>query len=261
MNWHARFSQQADWTRELRAYAFDKVGLKRAGRILEVGCGTGALLADLPVRCTVHGLDLEPARLAEARSHAPGAALVCGNVLSLPYPAGSFGVTFCHFLLLWVHDPLQALREMRRVTRPDGFVLALAEPDYAGRVDQPKELRPLGRWQAESLRRQGADPDLGRRLASLFAEAGIKVIETGSLRGSPGSSTGRGSPGYSTGRGRGTHPLKPREWELEWAVLEADLEGYVPARKLQRMKKLDKEAWQRGERVLHVPTYYAWGRV
>ena len=252
MNWHARFSQQADWTRELRAYAFDKVGLKRAERILEVGCGTGALLADLPARCAVHGLDLEPDRLTEARVHVPGAALVCGNALSLPYPAGSFDITFCHFLLLWVHDPLQALREMRRVTRPEGFVLALAEPDYGGRVDQPKELRPLGRWQAESLRRQGADPDLGRRLASLFAEAGIKVIETGSLRGSPGS---------STGRGRGTHPLKPGEWELEWAVLEADLAGFVPAMKLQRMKKKDEEAWQRGERVLYVPTYYAWGRV
>ena len=252
INWHVRFLQQASWTRELRAYAFDKVGLKRARRVLEVGCGTGALLAELPAQATVHGLDLEPARLAEARIHAPGAALVCGNALSLPYPAGSFDITFCHFLLLWVHDPLQALREMRRVTRPDGFVLALAEPDYGGRVDQPKELRLLGRWQAESLRRQGADPDLGRRLASLFAEAGITVLETGSLRGSPGS---------STGRGRGMHPLRPGEWELEWAVLETDLAGYIPARKLQRMKKLDEEAWRRGERVLYVPTYYAWGRV
>jgi len=243
MDWHARFSQQADWTRELRAYAFDKVGLKRAGRILEIGCGTGALLAELPAQATVHGLDLEPARLVEARLHAPGAALICGNALSLSYPAGSFDITFCHFLLLWVHDPLQALREMRRVTRPEGFVLALAEPDYAGRVDQPKELRPLGRWQAESLRRQGADPNLGRRLASLFAGAGITVLETGSLR------------------GRGMHPLRPGEWELEWAVLETDLAGYIPARKLQRMKKLDEEAWRRGERVLYVPTYYAWGRV
>jgi len=243
MNWHARFSQQADWTRELRAYAFDKVGLKRAGRILEVGCGTGALLADLPAQGAVHGLDLEPAHLAEARIHAPGATLVGGNALSLPYPTGSFDITFCHFLLLWVHDPLQALCEMRRVTRPKGFVLALAEPDYGGRVDQPEKLAPVGRWQAESLRRQGADPDLGRRLADLFAEAGIAVLETGCLH------------------GRGTHPLRPGEWELEWAVLEADLAGFVPAKKLQKIKKLDEEAWRRGERVLYVPTYYAWGRV
>ena len=243
LDWHARFVQQAEWTRELRVYLFGRAGLEYAKCVLEVGCGTGAILGELSTPASVHGLDLEPARLTEARIHAPGTALVCGNALSLPYPAGSFDVTFCHFLLLWVHNPLQALLEMRRVTRPEGFVLALAEPDYAGRVDQPKKLRPLGCWQAESLRRQGADPDLGRQLASLFAEAGIKVVETGSLR------------------GRGTDPLKPGEWELEWAVLEADLAGFVPNRKLQRIKKLDEEAWRRGERVLNVPTYYAWGRV
>jgi len=252
VDWHERFSQQATWTRELRAYAFDKAGLAEARRVLEVGCGTGALLAELPARCTVHGLDLEPARLSEARVHARRARLTNGDAHRLPYPAQTFDLTFCHFLLLWVEHPADVLCEMRRVTRPGGFVLALAEPDYSGRVDQPKELRPLGRWQAESLRRQGADPDLGRRLTGLFAEAGIKVIETGSLRGSPGS---------STGLGRGTHPLELEERELEWAVLEADLAGFVPARKLQRMKKLDEEAWRRGERVLYVPTYYAWGRV
>jgi SAM-dependent methyltransferase len=261
MDWHARFSQQADWTRELRAYAFDKAGLKRAGRILEVGCGTGALLVELPTRAAVHGLDLEPACLVEACIHAPGSALVCGNAQSLPYPVGSFDITFCHFLLLWVHDPLQALCEMRRVTRPGGYVMALAEPDYSRRVDQPEILRPLGRWQAESLRRQGADPDLGQRLASLFAEAGMTVLETGSLRGSPGSSEVVPVSARGTGRGRGTHLPKPEERELEWAVLESDLAGFVPARKLQRMKKLDEEAWQRGERVLYVPTYYAWGCV
>lgn len=252
INWHVRFLQQAGWTRELREYAFDKVGLRRAGRILEVGCGTGALLAELPTQCSVHGLDLEPARLTEARIHAPAASLTRGDAQALPYPAESFDIAFCHFLLMWVKNPAGVLREMKRVTRRNGYLLALAEPDYSRRVDLPKELAVLGRWQAESLRRQGADPDLGRRLAGLFAEAGITTLETGSLRGSPGSSTGRGV---------GTHPLTPEERELEWAVLEADLAGNVPAGHFQEMKKLDEAAWQRGERVLHVPTYYAWGRV
>ncbi|MBA4379946.1 MAG: hypothetical protein C0393_04555 [Anaerolinea sp.] len=254
MDWHARFSQQAGWTRRLRDYIFAAIDLQRAGCILEVGCGTGALLAELPTldRAAVHGLDLEPARLAEARIHAPRASLTRGDAQALPYPAESFDIAFCHFLLMWVKNPVGALREMKRVTRRNGYLLALAEPDYSGRVDQPKELRPLGRWQAESLRRQGADPDLGRRLAGLFAEAGITILETGSLRGSPGSSTGRGV---------GTHPLTPEERELEWAVLEADLAGNVPAGQVQEMKKLDEAAWRRGERVLHVPTYYAWGCV
>jgi SAM-dependent methyltransferase len=260
MNWHARFVQQAAWTRDLRSYLFEHTGIELAKRVLEVGCGTGAILSELTTQAAVHGLDLEPGRLVEAGVHAPGAALVCGDALWLPYPAGIFDVTFCHFLLLWVSDPLQALGEMARVTHPGGHVLALAEPDYETRVDKPDVLAPLGRWQTESLRRQGADPGLGARLADLFRQAGIPLIETGTLRGSPGSGI---SSGISYGMGRGGEEPLPASGErgLEWAVLEADLAGIVPVQEIQRMKLLDEQAWERGERVLSVPTYFAWGQV
>jgi SAM-dependent methyltransferase len=241
--WHERFLQQAAWTRDLRRYAFERAGLKRARRVLEVGCGTGAILADLDTPAAVHGLDLEPARLVEARTHAPRAALTCGDALRLPYPTAAFDIVFCHFLLLWVPDPLQALREMKRVARPGGFVLALAEPDYTRRVDEPESLAILGRWQTEALRRQGADPGLGARLAELFRQAGIPVLETATLRGS------------------GEERPTPAQRELEWAVLEADLAGQVPAGEIRRLKRLDEQAWQAGQRVLQVPTHFTYGRV
>jgi SAM-dependent methyltransferase len=252
MNWHSRFLQQAAWTHDLRVYLFELAGLSRARRVLEVGCGTGAILSDLATPAVIHGLDLESVHLLEARRNAPAVALTCGNALGLPYPSSIFDITFCHFLLLWVRDPLLALLEMKRVTRSGGAVLALAEPDYDSRVDKPEALAPLGRWQTESLRRQGADPGLGGRLADLFRQAGIQPIETGTLRGSPGSSTGRGG---------GERPPSPEERNLEWAVLEADLNGSVPAQEVLRMKVLDEQAWERGERVLHVPTVFAWGKV
>ena len=125
-----------------------------------------------PLGAAIHGLDLEPARLAEARRHAPQATLACANALWLPYASGVFDITFCHFLLLWVRDPLQALREMKRVTRPGGSILALAEPDYNARVDKPDELASLGRWQAESLRRQGARPGPGEPAAGVVPPGG-----------------------------------------------------------------------------------------
>ncbi|HEY5156846.1 MAG TPA: methyltransferase domain-containing protein [Anaerolineales bacterium] len=243
MDWHRRFLQQAAWTRDLRSYLFDNAGLSRAHRVLEVGCGTGAILSGLTIPAVIHGLDLQHTHLTEMRLHAPGAAPVCGDALALPYSAGVFDITFCHFFLLWVHDPLRALEEMKRVTHSGGAVLALAEPDHDSRVDKPEELAPLGRWQAEALRRQGADPGVGSRLTELFHQADIRIIETGTLR--------AGVEFMQT----------PEERELEWDVLEADLAGLVPVQEVARLKLLDFQAWERGERVLSVPTHFAWGKV
>ena len=242
MDWHSRFLQQASWTRDLRLYLFERAGLPRAQRVLEVGCGTGAVLSGINPPVAVHGLDLDRGRLAEAGGYAPQARLVCGEALDLPYPAAVFDITFCHFLLLWLSHPLEALIEMKRVTRPGGSILALAEPDHESRVDEPEELALLGRWQAESLRRQGADPGLGGRLANLFSQAGIQPIETGIIRGEDGKSL-------------------PGDRAQEWAVLESDLAGWVPTYEIRRLKKLDEQAWQKGERILFVPTHFAWGKV
>jgi SAM-dependent methyltransferase len=243
IDWHARFVQQAGWTQALREYLFRQAGLETAQRVLEVGCGTGAVLATLPAPGpSVHGLDREAGRLAEARRHAPGARLTCGDARALPYTSGTFDLTFCHFLLLWVGDPLAVLLEMKRVTRPGGAVLALAEPDYTARVDRPAALVPLGTWQTEALRAQGADPSIGERLAELFDRAGIRLVETGTLR------------------GRGEPPQTPAERALEWTVLEADLAGRVPTVDLQEMKSIDEEAWRSGRRLLYVPTFFASGR-
>jgi len=243
ISWHTRFLQQAGWTRELRAYLYQKTSINNAGRVLEVGCGTGAILKELATRNNlhVHGLDLDPQRLNEARSRIP-AIYTCGDAQALPYPENSFDISFCHYLLLWVKDPLQALAEMKRVTRPGGHVLAMAEPDYSQRLDKPDSLAILGRWQTEALRRQGATPEIGNRLGPLFTQAGIELIEAGPLH------------------GRGTSPLAPEERELEWSVLETDLAGMVPVQDIRRMKMLDEQAWRNGKRILLVPTYYAWGK-
>ncbi len=157
MNWHARFRQQAQWTRPLRAHLFARFGGMSAARVLEVGCGTGALLEDFPPerRGSLHGLDRDRAVLQEAAQNAPGVALLCADGHSLPYASACFDLVFCHYLFLWTRDPLQVLTEMRRVTRPGAVVLALAEPDYGGRVDYPPNSKPQGGLQAEALRAQG----------------------------------------------------------------------------------------------------------
>ncbi len=240
MNWHSRYSQQAGWTRELRGYLFAKAGLDKAQHVLEVGCGTGAILAEVHSPASLHGLDLGPAALIQCKLHAPAASLTRGDALALPYSDGSFDIVFCHFLLLWVSNPLQAVSEMKRVTCRGGSILALAEPDYSAGVNKPDELAMLGQWQAESLRRQGADPSFGARLAETFYQAGIRLIETGPIQGAE-------------------KMRSADEWEQEWAVLESDLTGIASVEEIRKLKALDQKARAEGQRVLHVPTYFAWG--
>lgn len=242
--WHARFSLQARWTRSLRQYLYPRAGLEHARRILDVGCGTGALHEELQqgLSLQVHGLDLDPLMLAEAARNYPRSIFSLGDAHALPYADSSFDIVLCHYLLLWVANPLQVLSEMRRVTRPGGALLALAEPDYGGRIDYPPDLDQLGRLQTRALRRQGAQPEMGRRLSALFTSLELEAVEVGVL-----GAQWRG-------------PLSPAEQESEWAVIRSDLDDILPASQLRRLRQLDALTWQSGERVLYVPTFYAWGR-
>jgi len=241
MDWHKRYLQQAKWTRDLRTYLFKKARLETTRRVLEVGCGTGAILSELSDVSSLHGLDIDRAALSRCRAYAPAVSLVQGDALSLPYSNQVFDIVYCHFLLLWVGDPLQSLLEMKRVAKTGAHVIAFAEPDYTARLDEPRELAPLGEWQAESLKRQGADPGLGARLDNLFFEAGIQLVEAGTIQNSG-------------------HDPSPEEWEIEWEVIESDLARFIPSDDIQKMKQIDYQARTRGERVLHVPTYFAWGQ-
>jgi ubiquinone/menaquinone biosynthesis C-methylase UbiE len=243
MDWHNRYLQQARWTEQLRAYLFQKSGLAAAERVLDLGCGTGALLSGLPVKpgASIFGLDLSLPTVKQASTYAPGVSLTCADGANLPYADSVFDVVFCHFVLLWTNTPGEVVAEMRRVTSPGGWVLALAEPDYGGRIDYPVELAALGRWQAASLRQQGADPEMGRKLAGIFSQAGLKHIGSGVMG------------------GEWAYPTLSVEENLEWAVLESDLAEQIPPQEIQKMKQMDAIARQKGERVLFVPTFYAWG--
>ena len=255
MDRHRRYLQQASWTRELRSYLFERAGLATSSRVLEVGCGTGAVVSDIriadgPGSIAEHrrgqialGIDIDFPTLRQCRANAPRATFGCADGLVLPLADGVFDIVFCHFFLLWVPDPLAALLEMKRVARRNGQILAIAEPDYTLRIDEPAELSSAGGLQTQSLRLQGADVSIGSRLAELFSKAGIKIIETGEI---------------------GTRPIDPSiaiDALDEWVVLLADLERILSTDQLDAIQQLDADARRRGTRRIHVPTYFAWGQV
>ena len=254
--WHRRYTEQARWTSDLRRYLLAQVSLPPDPRVLEVGCGTGAVLSDIHTPSAsersslaegVYGIDLSQPSLRLAGQHVPGAALACADAQALPFADASFHLVLAHFLLLWVQDPLRVLCEMRRVARPGAAVMALAEPDYGGRVDHPAELAQVGAWQTASLQAQGADPFTGRKLGSLFAQAGLADVQVGVLGGQ-----------------WQAQAHDPAASESEWQVIEADLQALpgrpIPPAETTHLRRLDEDARRRGERILFVPTFYAWGK-
>ncbi len=243
--WHAWFSVQAGWTRPTRMWLYQQAGLARACAVLEVGCGTGVVAGELArlVSARVVGLDLEAGMLSFARRQQHGITYVQGDAHALPFPDGYFDVVVCHYLLLWLVDPALGCREMARVVRPAGAVLACAEPDYGGRVDHPPEMVSLGQLQAEALRQQGADPELGRRLGELFVAAGLRAT-------------------VGVMAGRWDLPASPDGgFEAEWTMRERDLAGLLPAEELRGLRSADRQALMDGRHVLFIPTFYALGKL
>jgi 2-polyprenyl-3-methyl-5-hydroxy-6-metoxy-1,4-benzoquinol methylase len=152
--------------------------------LLDVGCGPGTITVDLARRVApgrVLGVDVAAGPLAEARAAAERAGVAVtfdvGDVYALGLPDSSFDVVHAHQVLQHLADPVAALREMARVCRPGG-VLAVRDVDYATFVWFPADAG-LDRWLElyhAVARRNGAEPDAGRRLLAWAHAAGLRDV-------------------------------------------------------------------------------------
>ncbi len=242
--WHQRYQQQARWTANIREYLFQQASIQPGDRVLEVGVGTGAVLNALnkDLLITPFGVDIDHDSLRYAGHLNQAMHLVQADGNQLPLPNHRFHVSYCHYLLLWVKDPLTILSEMKRVTQSGGYVLALAEPDHDSRIDYPPLLDELGQLQTNALKNQGADTALGRKLRTLFTQSGFPGVETGIL-----------------GAQWTNSQFRPEE--SEWIAIQSDLGDQLSEAQLAEYRDADQAAYQRGKRVLFIPTFYAIGRV
>ncbi|HEY3352048.1 MAG TPA: class I SAM-dependent methyltransferase [Polyangia bacterium] len=168
----------------------------RPREVLEVGCGTGCFCrhvgAQLPGR-QVTGLDLDAGRIAyaRARSATPNVRFEEGDLLHLPFDADRFDLVFCRFVLVHLADPTAALREMARVARPGGVVLAYDMVHDGIWFSPPKPaFARLLRAALDVMRERGMEPSQGLHLApgmirAGLAEVGVEVIPHHALAAEP----------------------------------------------------------------------------
>ena len=159
----------------------------RAGMdLLDVGCGPASITADLAERVApgrVVGLDAAAGALEAARATlrerglSEQVELTCGDVMALPFEDASFDVVHAHQVLQHLADPVGALAEMRRVTRPGGIV-AVRDAVYSAMTWFP-EPAGMDRWRSvymATARANGGEPDAGSRLLSWAREAGFADV-------------------------------------------------------------------------------------
>ena len=108
-------------------------------RVLDAGCGTGALAYALaPLVGEVVGVDSSEEYLAVARAHAPpGCTFVAGDAEALPFPYGDFDLVGCLRVLHHVRRPELVVGEIARVTRPGGKIFLA---DQLGDVDPIRSI-------------------------------------------------------------------------------------------------------------------------
>jgi len=149
-------------------------------RVLDVGCGPGALTAELVTRlgpAAVSAVDPSEPFVAAAQERHPGVEVRRAAAEQLPFGDGAFDAALAQLVVHFMADPVVGLREMARVTRKHG-VIAACVWDHAG-GQGPLSLF----WEAA----RELDPDVedesqlaGAReghLAQLFQAAGLHEIE------------------------------------------------------------------------------------
>jgi phosphatidylethanolamine/phosphatidyl-N-methylethanolamine N-methyltransferase len=113
-----------------RLVALEHMGIKPGDRVLEVGVGTGINTSLYPRNCQVTGIDLSASMLEKARERVAREGLLNVRLIEmdaarLTFPDDAFDIVYAPYLVSVVPDPVQVVREMRRVCRPGGKIIVL----------------------------------------------------------------------------------------------------------------------------------------
>jgi len=149
---------------------------RAAGRILEAGAGTGLNIAFYPAKARVTATDLSGAMLRRARERAREQNVDVNfeeaDLCSLPFSDHAFDTAVATFVFCSLPDPVACLREMGRVTKPNGRILLL---DHV-RVERPLIGPLMDRLNAATVRIAGEH--INHRMDAFVTAAGLEIVES-----------------------------------------------------------------------------------
>jgi ubiquinone/menaquinone biosynthesis C-methylase UbiE len=242
IRWEFQYTRQFEWLKDTRNFLYKKIQIGLQKHILEPGCSTALLTEEIGKRIDgiAVGVDNDLTILERAKKREKNLSLVCGDVYSLPFKKDSFDSIIFQFFLLWVKHPEDALGEMMRTLMKKGYISAIAEPDYGGRIDFPQSI-DYSMYIQEKLKEEGADPHIGRKLEYLFRKSSLTQIQWG-LSSIP----------------YGIREVQ-RNFEDEWKFIERlSPKGLNEERELMRSE--ERELIKEGKRSYFMPVFYCVGK-
>ena len=174
---------------QLASALIDFAGVQAGMRVLDVGCGPGALAGELVRRVgapLVHAVDPSQPFVDACRARLPAIEVVLAPAETLPFGDGVFDAVVSQLVVNFMRDPSIGVGEMARVARPGATVVSCVW-DYAGEMtllrafwDAAREVAPE---RAAAADEAVVMPWCGRdELADLWHEVGLRDVRSGSLR-------------------------------------------------------------------------------
>ena len=186
---YRRYLEAKPWVKQFYAQF---LGLKPHMKIVDLGCGTGdftRFLANLaPASCRFIGIDNRETSLKAADNEARKAGLAervsfrKGDAYDIPIETGFADLTCCRTLLMHLQDPLKAVKEMARITKPGGLVAAAEGGRMNSFYDPEDEVynelshRASNAWLQGIRKIDGKEFRIGEKLPGIFRTAGLTGI-------------------------------------------------------------------------------------
>ena len=143
--------------------------IPQGSKVLDVGCNSGEFLKLLQEKgCDAVGVDISEPLLEIAKGK--GLNVIKADAETLPFPDQSFDVVILREVLVHLHDPVKALKEIKRVLKPSGFLLGSA----------PHANLEKMVWEEKAMHHRYYDEDrLMAQLNEVFEKTHLKVLKGG----------------------------------------------------------------------------------
>ncbi|SDD32416.1 class I SAM-dependent methyltransferase [Auraticoccus monumenti] len=162
----------------------EHAGIGPGQRVLDVGCGPGALTGELVRRCgaeAVAAVDPSPPFVEAVRARCPGVDVHPGTAEQLPFEDHRFDATLAQLVVHFMPDPVAGLASMRRVTRPGGTVAACVWDLMGGTGPLATFSRAVHDVDPEAPGEKALPGGRRGHLEELYHQAGLRDVEAVTL--------------------------------------------------------------------------------